>query len=120
ERTRNILLESASFDFVSVRRTMKQFNLPSEASVRFSRGVHPEMVRPAAERAADLMRQYAAGTICKGLVDSYPAPRPPQVVELDLRRVRGLLGLDLPHAEAVRILKALEFDVTATGGDMLR
>src|SRR5207249_458548 len=46
--TRNILLESASFDFVSIRRTMKQFNLPSEASVRFSKGIHPETVGPAA------------------------------------------------------------------------
>src|SRR5262249_58447513 len=48
--TTNILLESANFDFVSIRRTMKAFNLPSEASVRFSRGIHPETVRPAAER----------------------------------------------------------------------
>ena len=51
--TTSILLESANFDFVSIRRTMKALNLPSEASVRFSRGIHPEMVRPAAERAAE-------------------------------------------------------------------
>src|SRR5213076_2226926 len=69
--TKNILLESASFDFVSVRRTMKQFNLPSEASVRFSKGVHPETVKPAVERALELMRQFAAGTVCQGLVDCY-------------------------------------------------
>ena len=55
-RRRTILLESANFDFVSIRRTMRAFNLPSEASVRFSKGIHPETVRPAAERAAELMR----------------------------------------------------------------
>ena len=44
--TKNVLLESASFDFVSVRRTAQQFNLFSEASTRFSRGVHPEVVLP--------------------------------------------------------------------------
>ena len=118
--TKNILLESASFDFVSVRRTMKQFNLPSEASARFSRGIHPETVKPAVERAAEMMRLHAAGTVCKGLVDSYPAPRPPQVVELNLAQVRRLLGMDFPRDEAVRILKALEFEVTVTGADTLR
>ncbi len=51
-QTTNILLESASFDFVSIRRTMKQFNLPSEASVRFSKGIHPETVSSAAQRRA--------------------------------------------------------------------
>ena len=51
--TSNILLESANFDFLSVRRTMKSLNLPSEASVRFSKGIHPATVGPAAERAAD-------------------------------------------------------------------
>src|SRR5262249_14858473 len=76
-KTRNILLESASFDFVSIRRTMKQFNLPSEASVRFSKGIHPETVRPAAQRAADLMAEHAGGKVCQGLVDTYPAPLPP-------------------------------------------
>jgi phenylalanyl-tRNA synthetase beta chain len=120
DTTKNILLESASFDFVSVRRTMKQFNLPSEASVRFSKGIHPETVRPAAERAADLMRQYAGGTVCAGLVDSYPAPRPPQVVELELAEVRRILGMDFPQEEAVRTLRALEFEVTPVGTHALR
>ena len=84
DATKNILLESASFDFVSIRRTFRHFDLPSEASARFSRGIHPETVKPAAERAADLMRQYAGGSVCSGLVDCYPAPLPAQVVEFKL------------------------------------
>jgi phenylalanyl-tRNA synthetase beta chain len=48
DKTTTILLESANFDFVSIRRTMKAFNLPSEASARFSRGIHPDIVQPAA------------------------------------------------------------------------
>ena len=47
--------------------------------MRFSKGIHPETVRPAAERAAELMRQHAGATLCKGLVDAYPAPLPEQV-----------------------------------------
>ncbi len=118
--TTNVLLESANFDFLSVRRTMKALNLPSEASVRFSKGIHPETVRPAAERAADLMRQHAGATVCRGLVDCYPAPLPPQVVTLRLSEVRRILGMDMPAAEVTRILRALEFAVEQTGPDDLR
>jgi phenylalanyl-tRNA synthetase beta chain len=118
--TTNILLESANFDFVSVRRTMKALDLPSEASVRFSRGIHPETVKPAAERAAELTRQHASAAICKGLVDAYQAPLPPQVIALEMSEVRRSLGLDFPTAEAVRILRALEFQVEQTGPQSLR
>ena len=97
--TTNILLESANFDFLNIRRTMKALNLPSEASVRFSKGIHPELVRPAAERAAELMRQHAGATVCKGIVDNYPAPLPPRVIELKMSEVRRLLGIDLPIDE---------------------
>jgi phenylalanyl-tRNA synthetase beta chain len=118
--TKNILLESASFDAVSIRRTMKALNLPSEASARFSRGIHPETVKPAAERACELMRLHAGATVCKGLVDTYPAPLPPQVVTLKLSQVRRLLGMDLPRDEAKRILTALEFKVEDAGADTLK
>ena len=79
--TTNILLESANFDFVSIRRTMKALNLPSEASVRFSQGIHPGdgAAGRRARRGADAPAR-AAATVCQGLVDSYPAPPPPQVV----------------------------------------
>jgi phenylalanyl-tRNA synthetase beta chain len=118
-QTTNILLESASFDFVSIRRTMKQFNLPSEASVRFSKGIHPETVKPAAERAALLMAKCAGGSVAKGIVDCYPAPLPPQTVELKLAEVNRLLGIEFPKTDALRILRALEFDVQDQG-DVLR
>jgi phenylalanyl-tRNA synthetase beta chain len=120
DATRNVLLESANFDFISIRRTMKALNLPSEASVRFSKGIHPETVRPAAERAAELMRQHAGATVCRGLVDVYPSPSPKQVIDLKMSEVRRILGMDLPRAECVRILKALEFQVEEIGADALR
>ncbi len=120
DATRNVLLESANFDFISIRRTMKVLNLPSEASVRFSKGIHPETVRPAAERAAELMRQHAGATVCRGLVDVYPSPLPKQVIDLKMSEVRRILGMDLPRAECVRILRALEFQVEEAGADALR
>ncbi len=118
--TTNVLLESANFDFLNIRRTIKALNLPSEASMRFSRGIHPEVVRPAAERAAELMRQFAAATVCHGIVDVYPAPPPPQVVELKMSEVRRVLGMELPVGEAARILRALDFRVEEQGPGVLR
>jgi phenylalanyl-tRNA synthetase beta chain len=120
EKTTNVLLESANFDPVSIRRTSRQFNLPSEASARFSRGVHPETVRPAAERAAELMRQHAGALVSRGLVNNYPAPLAPQVINLRLGEVRRLLGMDFPALEALRILEALDFKVETAGVDELR
>jgi phenylalanyl-tRNA synthetase beta chain len=118
--TTNVLLESANFQFLSIRRTMKALNLPSEASLRFSKGIHPETVKSAAERAAELMRQTAGGVVSRGLVDCYPAPLPPQVIDLKMSEVRRILGMDFPLAEATRILKALEFHVEQTGPGALR
>jgi phenylalanyl-tRNA synthetase beta chain len=112
--TKNILLESASFDFVSIRRTSKQFNLFSEASTRFSRGIHTEVVKSAALRAAQLMQKHAGGTVLRGLVDNYPAPTPKQTVTLKKSEIRRLLGIDFPDAEIERVLKALDFTVEAS------
>jgi phenylalanyl-tRNA synthetase beta chain len=118
--TKNILLESANFDFLSIRRTMRALDLPSEASLRFSKGIHPETVLPAAERAAELMRQFAGATVCQGVVDCYPAPLPDQVVTLEMKEVRRLLGMDMPIAEATRILRSLEYRVEQIGPETLR
>jgi phenylalanyl-tRNA synthetase beta chain len=109
--TKTILLESAAFDFVSVRKTARQFNLFSEASTRFSRGVHPDLSKPAAACAAELFRQYAGGQVLAGIIDNYPKPRPTQVVELHRSEISRLLGFDMPPAEVERVLTALQFTV---------
>lgn len=119
EKTTNILLESASFDFVSIRKAMRHFNLPSEASARFSRGIHPEIVKPAAERAADLMREHARGRVARGIVDNYPAPLPAQTVALELGEVCKVLGMNFSRREAIQILRSLEFEVTEDAPDTL-
>jgi phenylalanyl-tRNA synthetase beta chain len=116
DATTTILLEAASFDFVSVRRTARQFNLFSEASTRFSRGVHPEVVAPAAVRAAQLFHDHAGGEVLAGIVDNYPAPVPPQVIDLKASEIRRLLGFDIPAAEVERVLRALQFKVELRAG----
>ncbi len=118
--TTNILLESANFDFISIRKTMRALDLPSEASMRFSRGIHPEMVPLALARASELMRLHAGGTAAAGIVDIYPAPPPARTVELKMSEVRRILGMDMPIAEAARLLRTLEFGVEVTGSDTIK
>jgi phenylalanyl-tRNA synthetase beta chain len=120
EATTSVLLESASFHFVSIRKTARKFDLGSEASARFSRAVHPALVEPAALRASDLMRHYGGAVVCKGMVDAYPAPLAPQVIDLPLAEVRRQLGLDVSRDDAARVLQTLEFVVTDAAPGVLR
>jgi phenylalanyl-tRNA synthetase beta chain len=110
--TRNVLLESASFDPVSIRRTARSLDLNSEASGRFVKGVHPDMVPVALARAAALIAQLGGGTVAAGSVDVYPAPLAPRVITLPMSEVRRILGVEVPLAECVRLLETLEFQVT--------
>jgi phenylalanyl-tRNA synthetase beta chain len=118
--TRTILLESANFHFVSIRKTTQALKLPSEASARFGRGVPPSSAVPAATRATELMRSLAGGTIARGVADCYPAPQVPSVVLLTTDEVKRILGMDLPRAEIERILTALEFRCEPSGETALR
>jgi len=111
ETTTNVLLESANFDLVSIRQTMRALDLPSEASLRFSKGIHPEIVGPAAERAAFLLQEHAGGIVCQGMADTYPAKLPPQVIDLPAKEIRRSLGVEIPLDEASRVLTALDFKV---------
>ena len=74
QRPRNILLEGAAWNFINIRKTASAQNLPSEASYRFSRGVHPAMAERGVRRGLELMQAWADGTVASGLVDVYPLP----------------------------------------------
>ncbi len=109
ENTRNVLLESANFDFLSIRRTMQAMKLPSEASQRFGRGIHPAVSEPAVRRASELMRVLAGGTIARGMVDNYPLPPQPVVIYLTAGEVERLLGIRFGLEEITAYLQRLEF-----------
>ena len=109
ENTKNILLESANFDLVSIRRTTQALKLPSEASLRFGKGIHPELAGPAVRRASELMRVLAGGTIAPGMVDAYPVKPRPVVIELTTNEVKRNLGIQFDLKEIAGILESLEF-----------
>lgn len=105
--TRNVLLESAYFNPISIRRTAKVLGLKTEASFRFERGADPEGVLRALDRAAELILQVAGGEACRGVVDVYPARHEAKRIELKPERVNALLGTDIAGSEMVRILRGL-------------
>lgn len=115
DATNDILLESANFHFLSIRRTSRLLGLTSEASQRFGRQVDPELTVPAALRAALLMAELAGGTVAPSVGDVYPGRKAPCTVELDPADVTRILGVEIPRDDIVRILTALEFQVQPTG-----
>jgi len=109
ETTTTILLEDAFFDPVSVRKTSRGLALPSDAAYRFERTVDIKMVDWASKRTAQLITQVAGGKVAKGVVDIYPKKPEQKEVTLRLSRLSGLLGIEVPCEEVMRILSALSF-----------
>jgi phenylalanyl-tRNA synthetase beta chain len=118
EKTVNILLESACFSPVSVRRTSRALGLRSEASARFERGIDLEGCLTAANRAAQLLFQLGAGEAVAGAVDNYPACRPPVKIFLRPERVNYVLGTALAAEEIAGTLARLHFQVSQAEGGL--
>ncbi len=117
--TTSVLIESAYFDPVSVRRAARALGLATDASYRFERGVDPTGQPRAAARAAALMAEVAGGTVVPGMVDMNPCPYEPRTVTLRPSRLRRVLGADVPEEDAVRLLRAIGFEVEAEAGRAL-
>lgn len=105
--TTTVLLESASFDPASIRRTARRTELRSEASFRFERGVDIEGVIPALDRAAALLKQLAGGDAAPGVVEAYPTPFRPSAIHLRPKRVEEILGAAVGRTEMGSALKGL-------------
>jgi len=105
--TRNVLIEAAQFDAVSVRRTSRALGLFSPSSYRFERPMDPERTEWASRRCAELILELAGGTLHAGVIDTGRArPNPPAIV-LRLDRIPRVLGISIDREECDRILKAL-------------
>jgi len=112
ESTRNILLEGAAWNFINIRRTAQQHNLPSEASFRFSRGVHPALAESGVRRGLQYMASWSGGMIAPKVVDEYPLKPKEPTITLTPRDAKRLLGIDLNAEEIVALLERLEFKCT--------
>ncbi len=118
ETTQNVLLESASFNFINIRRTAMKQRLPSEAAYRFSRGVPSELDPIGNVRGAQLIAELGGGHIASSIVEDYAQPQPFVEVPVTAAEVRRWLGIELSLDDIDGILQRLEFD-TRRQGDTL-
>ena len=116
--TKNVLLEIANFNRGSIRRTSTHLKLRTEASLRFEKGLGPEMPEAAQHRALHLFEQLTGGKVAAGLIDVYPGKAPRPVIAVAPARIEQVLGVPVPGGEVERILGALGFAcrVGADGG----
>ncbi|MDW7967003.1 MAG: phenylalanine--tRNA ligase subunit beta [Thermoanaerobaculum sp.] len=113
--TQDVLLESAYFDPLRVRRTRKRLGLDTEASRRFERGADRSLARVAVDAAAALILQVAGGEVASGVLDTKPHLPEPAVVPLDLRRLWAFAGCHIPEEFVQQLLAALEIPVRWEG-----
>ena len=112
EQTKNIFLESAWFNSVSVRKTSKRYGLKTDASFRFERGTDPEMTVFALKRAALLITEVAGGHVSSAVSDFYPVPVAPFKVNLAYKNADRLIGKAIPHEEIKSILTGLGIHIS--------
>jgi len=112
EDTETILLESAYFNPSSIRKSARALGMSTDAAFRFERGIDPEGVIRALNRAAQLIADLSGGTVCKGYIDQYPN-KLEAVTDVPLRvdRVNEILGTKIGADEVKDILEGLEMDV---------
>ncbi|HXI55042.1 MAG TPA: phenylalanine--tRNA ligase subunit beta, partial [Polyangia bacterium] len=115
-QTVDVLLEAATFDPRSVRRTAKRLGLHSEASHRFERGVDANGIAHAGLRAAAMMARLAGGSLAGDAVDRYPAPALPRRVSVSMASLRRLAGFDIPAEQAADRLAAIEIPTEIQAG----
>ncbi|MBT4992906.1 MAG: phenylalanine--tRNA ligase subunit beta, partial [Candidatus Marinimicrobia bacterium] len=106
--TTDLLLESAYFDPVVVRRGAKKLQLATDASHRFERGTDPNGIPYALDRLASLIVELAGGEITQGQVDAYPTVIEPLEVVLRTERCNAILGTDINASTIAKILNGLE------------
>jgi phenylalanyl-tRNA synthetase beta chain len=109
ENTTSILLESASFKATSVHFTGRTLGMPSEACMRFERGISPEMTVPALKRATQLMAEFSGGQAVKGIIDVYPGKVERKSMRLTTADFKRTMGLEYSLEQIEKSLTALGF-----------
>ncbi len=113
--TVNVLLESANFHPISIRRTSASLKLRSEASLRFERGLSQELPLPALRRATRLLMELGGGVAARGILDQYPGRRERGPVVFTPAALRRVLGQELSPEEVIRVLGRLGFECRRDG-----
>lgn len=116
--TKDIFIESAYFNPVSVRKTAKFHGLNTDASFRYERGVDPHMTVYALQRVVQLIQSVAGGEIAMDLVDNNPVEIVNKQVEFSVSRCNQLIGTEIPGSTIERILGDLDIRILSQTGDV--
>ncbi len=117
EKTKNVFLESAYFDPVTIRKTSRRHQLQTDASFRYERGCDPNNTLYVLQRAALLIQELAGGEIAMNIVDTVNGDFKPWDVTIDINRVNSLIGKAIGEDTIETILRALEINIVAKLGD---
>ena len=112
--TKNIIIESAIFDSVKVRKTSKKI-VRSEASNRFEKGLDPERTKMAIERACKLLEEYAGGTVVTGTVEYDKTNNKEKEIEITFKNINDVLGTIIPNEEILNVFRKLGFTYKVNG-----
>lgn len=108
ENTKNVIIESAIFDNVKVRRTSNKV-LRSEASNRFEKGLDPNRTYVAMERACSLLEKYASGKVLQGIAKYDTTEKSPKRVEITVKNINSILGTEIPEKDILDVFTKLGF-----------
>ena len=112
--TKNIIIESAIFDSVKVRKTSKKI-VRSEASNRFEKGLDPERTTMAIERACKLLEEYAGGTVVTGTIEYDKTNNKEKEIEITFQNINDVLGTVIPNEEILNVFRKLGFTYKVNG-----
>jgi len=118
--TSDVLVESAFFDPITIRKGAKVLSLSTEASWRFERGIDIGGVINALKRSLTLLEELTGGSVCRGVIDNYPAPYSPPLIELRVKRTNEYLGTSLTRDQISPYLKSLNMDVSEVDSQKLQ
>ena len=110
ESTRSLFIESAFFDGINIRKTSFRHGLRTDAATRFEKGTDIEATVRVLERAVQLIKEIAGGTVVGALIDCYPAPQPKKTVEVRWSMLYKLSGKQYSATAVKNILTSLEFE----------
>jgi len=110
EETTSILLEAANFNAASIHYTGRTLGIPSEACMRFERGISPELTIPALKRATQLIAELGGGEIARGVVDVYPGKVEPEPILMSTDDVKRVLGIDFSIEQIEGALNSAGFE----------
>ncbi len=114
DKTKNVLIESAIFDGVKIRKTSKEI-LRSEASSRFEKGLDPNRTYMALERAAKLLEEYAGGEVVGGIAKYDNENLQNREIEIAFKNINDVLGMNIAKKDVMDVFRRLKFDVLING-----